>query len=260
MSRAKLYMIPGTVWHLTHRCHDRAFLLRFARDRRTWLHWMYRATTKYGLRVLNYAVTSNHIHLIVYIDRCLEAVSRSMLLAASRTALVYNRRKHRSGAFWEDNYHATAIDTDSHLRNCLVYVDLNMARARVVDHPADWPWCGWQEISGPRERRCLIDKTLLAEILGFKSEEILRTTYERWIEEAVGSRNLARQPKWTESIAVGREAFVDRIRGELGLKVVHRKKAEESGSFVLRERRAGYNAFSLAKSAFKTSNWPRFDG
>ncbi len=36
MARAKRHYIPGHVWHLTHRCHKREFLLKFPRDRRRW--------------------------------------------------------------------------------------------------------------------------------------------------------------------------------------------------------------------------------
>jgi hypothetical protein len=37
-----------------------------------------------------------------------------------------------NGAFWQDRYHATAIETGEHLWRCLVYVCLNMVRAGVV--------------------------------------------------------------------------------------------------------------------------------
>jgi hypothetical protein len=33
MPRANRYHLPGHAWHLTHRCHQREFLLKFARDR-----------------------------------------------------------------------------------------------------------------------------------------------------------------------------------------------------------------------------------
>ncbi len=36
------------------------FLLRFARDRRRWLRWLFEAKKRYGACLLNYAVTSNH--------------------------------------------------------------------------------------------------------------------------------------------------------------------------------------------------------
>ncbi|MFZ0724160.1 MAG: hypothetical protein WAM61_00085, partial [Desulfobacterales bacterium] len=40
---------------------------------------------------------------------------RSLQLVAGRTAQEYNDRKGRKGAFWEDRYHATAIEKGEHL-------------------------------------------------------------------------------------------------------------------------------------------------
>ncbi len=61
-----------------------------------------------------------------------------MQLIEGQTAQPFNRRKLRHGAFWQDRYHATAVDTGEHLARCLVYIDLNMVRAGVVKHPAQW--------------------------------------------------------------------------------------------------------------------------
>jgi hypothetical protein len=33
MPRAHRHFLPNHVWHITHRCHQQAFLLKFARDR-----------------------------------------------------------------------------------------------------------------------------------------------------------------------------------------------------------------------------------
>ena len=37
MPRANRYFLPGQIWHITHRCHEKSFLLGFARDRRSYL-------------------------------------------------------------------------------------------------------------------------------------------------------------------------------------------------------------------------------
>jgi hypothetical protein len=77
------------VWHITHR-YPGKFVpivqvvapLRFVqdvdednivgisrefgmRDRRRYLHWVFEAKKRLGLSVLNYTVTSNHVHLLV---------------------------------------------------------------------------------------------------------------------------------------------------------------------------------------------------
>ncbi len=81
MARANRHHIPGQVWHITHRCHKKEFLLKFARDRRRSLSWLFEAKKRFGLKILNYVVTSNHIHLLV-VDNGPDVIPKS--LAADR--------------------------------------------------------------------------------------------------------------------------------------------------------------------------------
>ena len=96
MPRAYRHRIPGQVWHITGRCHRRQFLLKFARDRRRWVSWLYEARKRYGLCVLNYQVTSNDVHLVAR-DRGEGEIERAMQLIEGRTGQGYNRRKNRRG-------------------------------------------------------------------------------------------------------------------------------------------------------------------
>lgn len=111
MPRANRHYTPGYVWHLTHRCHKKEFLLKFAKDRTRWLLWLFEAKKRYELSILNYMVTSNHIHLLVFDDGGRDVIARSMQLVAGRSGQEYNTRKNRKGAFWEDRYHATAVES-----------------------------------------------------------------------------------------------------------------------------------------------------
>jgi hypothetical protein len=51
MPRAHRYYVPGHVWHITHRCHQKDFFLKFAKDRNRWLHWLFEAKKRFGLVV-----------------------------------------------------------------------------------------------------------------------------------------------------------------------------------------------------------------
>ena len=146
MLRASRHFLPGYVWHITHRCHKKEFLLKFRRDRYRCLQWLFEAKKRYGLSVLNYTVTSNHIHMIVKGNEDREVIPKSIQLIAGRTGQEYNLRKRRKGAYWEDRYHATAVETARHLIQCIVYVDLNMVRAGVVKYPVEWPFGGYNEL------------------------------------------------------------------------------------------------------------------
>lgn len=94
MPRANRYFITGYVWRIIHRCHKQEFLLKFAKDRQRWRHWLFEARKRYRLCVLNYIVTSNHVYLLV-LDRGLGEIAQSMQLIAVRTAQEHNQRKAR---------------------------------------------------------------------------------------------------------------------------------------------------------------------
>ncbi len=53
MPRAHRYSLPGHVWHITHRSHQKEFSQKFAKDRRRWIEWLFEAKQRYGLCVLN---------------------------------------------------------------------------------------------------------------------------------------------------------------------------------------------------------------
>jgi putative transposase len=61
---------------------------------------------------------SNHIHLLVVDDGDREVIPSSVQLVAGRTGQEYNERKDRKGAYWEDRFHATAVETGDHLARC----------------------------------------------------------------------------------------------------------------------------------------------
>jgi len=242
MPRANRHYIPGCVWHITHRCHKKEFLLKFARDRRRYLQWLFEAKKRFGLSVLNFMVTSNHIHLLVRDNGERDVIPNSIQLIAGRTGQEFNQRKNRKGAYWEDRYHATAVETDSHLVQCLLYIDLNMVRAGVVRHPCEWPFTGYNEIQAPRERYALIDYEGLRKLLNFKEMPDLADAYRGWIEEAIVAVGQLRDGKWSESIAVGSESFIMMTKDKLGIKAKGREVVCEEGSYALRESPAPYSS------------------
>ncbi|MBN1930263.1 MAG: transposase [Desulfobacterales bacterium] len=255
MARAKRHYLPGHVWHITHRCHKKEFLLKFARDRRRWLQWLFEAKKRYGLCVLNYMVTSNHIHLLVVDGGERKVIPKSIQLIAGRTGQEYNQRKNRNGAYWEDRYHATAVSSDRHLIECIVYIDLNMVRAGVVTHPSEWDFGGYNEIQNPRERYALIDYKRLMDLFHFSTVDQLRNSHKKWVEEILKTKNYVRESKWSQSIAVGSKSFVEGIKEKLGILVKGRKLIGSNDLYQLRELRAVYNSnFASKNIALSTDN------
>jgi len=259
MPRANRHHIPGQVWHITHRCHQREFLFKFAKDRKRWLQWLFEAKKRYGLTILNYIVTSNHVHLLAVDDES-DAISKSLQLIAGRTAQEFNQRKNRKGAYWEDRYHATAIESGEHLLRCLVYIDMNMVRAGVVSHPSEWAHSGYHEIQSPPLRYTLIDRGRLIELSGAASDEQLKSLHHEWVEATVLENKRNRQPAWSEAVAIGSGVFVEQMKQKMGYAALGRKSIHADDVYMLREPESAYSThFGAEKAGLSLENTVYFN-
>ena len=70
----------------------------------------------------------------------------------------------------------------------------------------------------------------------------LSAAYRRWIEETLSGSNRLRDGKWTESVAVGSEAFVTATKETHGDRGEGRAVIGGDGSYELRESPAAYNS------------------
>jgi len=211
MGRASQLTKAGGIFHVTHRCHNRAFLLKFASDRDTYREMLREKVHQFGVWLLDYSLTCNHVHLLIEGQERGE-VSQLMRNLAGEFARAYNRRKGRLNAYWGDNFHATLIEEGSYLWNCLCYVELNMVRCGAVGHPREWAWVGYHEIMGQRQRYRLLDLERLCWRLGSADLEEVRRHLEAALAEAIAQGKVERQALWTESLAVGSTGFVERMK------------------------------------------------
>ena len=161
-------------------------------------------------------------------------------MVAGRTGQEYNVRKSRKGAFWEDRYHATAVEKNRYLRQCIAYIDMNMVCAGAVKHPLEWEFCGYNEIRNPRKRKGIIDFDRLMDLLGFENYDDLKGALDTWVDREMKTDNSGKKNKWTQSIAVGSKTFIEKMKEALGYKATGRKIICADGSFELREARTPY--------------------
>ena len=235
MPRANRHYVSGQVWHITHRCHDRRFLLKFAIDRWRWLHWLVEAKKRFELSILDYIVTSNHIHMLIFDKKGQDNLSRSIQLIAGRVGQEYNIRKERKGAFWEDRYHATMVESGTYLMQCIAYIDLNMVRAGAITHPGEWQMSGYSEIHNRRGSYKVIDYSSLIMLSGCCDLEEFRTLHKSLIEERLQSGKNIQDSRWTQSVAIGSQDFVEKIKKQLGWRGRGREINSKDGVFELKE-------------------------
>jgi REP element-mobilizing transposase RayT len=207
----------------------------------------------FELSLLDYCVTSNHVHLLVDAeDR--SQVSGLMRNVAGEFARAYNRRKERMNAFWGDNFHATLVEDGRYLWRCLCYVELNMVRCGVVSHPREWKWVGYDEIMGNRRRYRLLDLDRLCWRLAAADVEELRAHLEAALADSIARGQVKREPIWTESLAVGSAGFMERMKPL----ILTRRETEAietaEGFLVMQESPICYRPVRGSKSAATPPN------
>jgi putative transposase len=239
MARANLLAKSGGIFHVTHRCHNRAFLLKFARHRDAYRAILREQLPRFDLWLLDYCLTSNHVHLLIDTEDRLE-VSGLMRNVAGEVARAYNRRKGRMNAFWGDNFHATLVEEGRYLWSCLCYIELNMVRAGVVAHPREWPWVGYHEITGERRRYRLSDVERWSWRVGTDDVGEVSAHLESALVQGIAKGRVNREPMRTESLALGSAGFVEKIKPLILSRQETEVIQEADGMSVLRESPAPY--------------------
>ena len=117
-----------------------------------------------------------------------------------------------------------------------------MVRAGTVEHPSEWAFCGYTEIQAPPQRYTLIDRKQLMTLLGIDNSEGFGEIYKGWVEAVLERGNNVCEDRWTQSIAVGGQGFVEMVKDRLGYKAIGRKVSGTDGNFELKENISPYRA------------------
>lgn len=112
--------------HVTLRVADHVWNLRSGRSFRAVERCLAGALGRFGLRVIQFSLMGNHLHLIVEADSS-RALSRGMQGLCVRIAKALNRMMRRRGRVLADHYHSRIVRTPTELVNAIAYVLGNAA-------------------------------------------------------------------------------------------------------------------------------------
>jgi putative transposase len=225
MPRRKRNWVKGGCYHITHRCLNKEFFLKFSKVRDVYYSELMEAKSRFKFDILNYIITSNHVHLLVYCRDGSE-IEKAIQYVHGRFAQRYNIYNKRSGSFWGDRYHAVLIEDGSHLSKCMFYIDYNMLRCGKVTHPEQWKHSGYHELSGNRQRYRVINFPRLLKCLGIEDAEEFRSWYLKTINSKA-EVYMERQAYWTEASIVGSMEWIDSVSDKAGIKRRSRCEAIE---------------------------------
>jgi REP element-mobilizing transposase RayT len=154
--------------HVTLRVADDVPSLRSSRRFRAIRDCFRKARGRFGMRLVEFSVLGNHLHLIVEADSS-EALSRGMQGLGIRIARALNAPLGRRGTVFADHYDARLLSTPTELARATRYVVQNAAHhygergtdlfssrapgaAEILAAPAGWLLrIGWRRAS-PQDR------------------------------------------------------------------------------------------------------------
>jgi putative transposase len=84
---------------------------------------------------------------------------------------------------------------------------------------------GYGEIQERRDRYAIIDVRRLSGLCGFAEVPDFWRARRQLVSEALTRELPGRDHLWSQAIAVGSSAFINKIKSELGLKAMHREVA-----------------------------------
>jgi REP-associated tyrosine transposase len=107
----------------------------------------------------------------------------------------------------------------------------------------------------------VIDLPGLVALCGFSKVADFQQAHCQWKETALHGDLAVRDARWSEAVAVGSLAFVEKIKGKLGVKALHREVEQLDGSYALRESGEVYRTnFDTQNESLRLENtlpWER---
>lgn len=149
-------IVPGQALHVIQRGNNRQAVLFADEDYQKYLEVLAENAQSTGCQLHAYVLMTNHIHLLLT-SESEESVSRLIQGIGRKYVRYINEVYRRSGTLWEGRFKSALIDSDRYLLTCSRYIELNPARAGMVNRPAEYRWSSYH-VNGLGRDRGWIDR------------------------------------------------------------------------------------------------------
>lgn len=211
MPRNPRIHVPGAFYHVTLRGNHRQNIFFCPADRTRLDELTAEVLERYIARLHAYCWMTNHLHMLIQVGD--EPLGRLILQIAGRYARTVQRNLHTTGHLFEKRYHAVLVDADEYLLELLRYTHLNPVRARIVDHPGDYPWCGHHAYAGTVIQPWVTTDFALSMFHVERASAI--AAYLRFVDDDVGHSSLSPllDCKGGDARVLGSDEFASKLLG-----------------------------------------------
>ena len=199
----------GALWHVHNRGNNFGDIFFTDDDRELFLELLGETVRRFHWVVLQYALMTNHYHMILQTPEA-PTLSRGMKWLAQNYVQRINRRHKRVGSLFQGRFKAHLIEGNRYLLEALRYVANNPVAAGMVARPEDWIWGSHRAIAGYEAAKPWMPCELVLAHFGFDRGSQVRE-YRRFVDAGAG---IERAP-WEDAVGqllVGSEEWIARMR------------------------------------------------
>ena len=210
MVRIARIVIPDIPHHVTQRGNRRQQTFFHEHDYKSYLEFLAAYAKVFSIDIWSYCLMPNHVHLLL-VPKSEDGLREGLSQTHQSYTRLINRRNGWTGHLWQGRFFSCPVDPD---RAAIVaqYIELNPVRARLCEHPCDYPWSSAKAACSGRTGR----------LNGFAPMESPFGTWEEFLCSGISSLeelNSIRKSA-TSGRPFGSEQFVARLEGDTGRKLI----------------------------------------
>lgn len=143
MPRRPRHFLPGVPVHAIQRGNNRHACFFQERDYIIFLDKLREYSRRCRVNIHSFVLMTNHVHLLLTPDTK-NGISDLFQTLGRYYVRYVNSTYRRTGTLWEGRFNASLVCSADYLLTLLQYIELNPVRARMVSHPAEYPWSSYR--------------------------------------------------------------------------------------------------------------------
>lgn len=184
-------MVKKRVWlknsylHITIRGNRRNDIFRDEADLGFFREILKQNLKRYSdldIYIATYCLMTNHVHLLVKTGENHPGIFMGTLISVYTK--YFNKKYNYIGRLLQDRYHSEIIDNDAYLLETSRYIHLNPYRAKMVEHPKEYKWSSYDELTSVMDEKIVREECIL-NYFKYRSRYKL---YEKFIEDKINSK------------------------------------------------------------------------